>query len=177
MRKLGYLFLLFIATSSIIIINDSFAIERPLDTENVKSIDVTGTFTLIFYGGRYSNDFETVAFLDLEGDDYTFEPYAPEFDYRVKKGVPAKEAFKEAEQFVSQHPDFSRSLLSRILDKKGKTIGYELRPLYYPLRFGVSDILDIDYWIKDGKIKIIIRLIPSVERQLFSGDGSKDSDH
>lgn len=177
MRIYNYFFHLFLAAFTIILINDSFATGRPLKTEDINITEVKGTFTLIFFGGRYSNDFETIAFLDLEGDGYTFEPYAPGFDYRVKKGVPAKEAFKEAEQFVSQHPDFSRSLLSRILDKEGKIIGYELRPLYYPLRFGISDILDIDYWINNGKVKIIIRLIPSVERQLFGGDGSKDSDH
>lgn len=173
MKQFVYALLLMLSIVSVTMINDSPAIERPLRTEEVKAVDPTETFTLIFYGGRYHDDFETVAILDVEGDEYTFEPYAPEFDYRVKRGVPAKDALKEAEQFVSRHPDFSRSLLSRIPDNNGKTIGYELRPLYHPLTLGISDVLDIDYWIKNGKVKVTVKLKPMIEMKLFGGDGSK----
>ena len=159
---------------SVGLIGTSFAISKPLHTEGVKSIDVAGTFTLITYGGRYFNDVETIAFLDLEGDRYTLEPYAPEFDYKIVKGLSSEDALKEAEEFASWHPDFWRSQLSRILDDKGQTIGYELRPLYHPYAFGLSDVLDIYYITKDNKVIIYIKLEFQVERQLFqSGDGTK----
>ncbi|MBI5026737.1 MAG: hypothetical protein HZC12_08465 [Nitrospirae bacterium] len=154
--------------------NDSFAIQKHLKTEAMKDTDITGVFTLILYGGRHSDDIETIVILDKEGDRYDFEPYAPEYDYKIKRGISDREALDEAERFVSWHPSFHRSQLSRIIDEKGNTIGYELRPLYMPLTFGVSDVLDVDYRIKDGKVIITIKLIPSVEKMLRDGDGLKN---
>ncbi|OGW22598.1 MAG: hypothetical protein A2Z82_08850 [Nitrospirae bacterium GWA2_46_11] len=150
---------------------------RFIRTEPSEYKELAGNFTLILYGSRHLNDIETVVILDMEGDKYSFEPYAPEFDYKIKKGVPAKEALKEAEHFVSWHSSFHRTQLSRIIDEKGVAIGYEMRPLYYPLAFGVSDVLDV-YYIKEGdKITVRIKLIPSVERMLFDGDGFKLGDN
>jgi hypothetical protein len=137
--------------------------------------DITGTYTLILYGGNYSDDLETIAILDREGDPYNFEPYAPDFDYRIKKRVPAKKAMKEAEKFVSFHNSFLRSQISRIIDNNGKTIGYEVRPLYQPLTFGISDVLDVYYWVKEGgRVKVLIRLKQSVEKSLLPFGGKTE---
>lgn len=152
---------------SVFITNDSSAIGKSLKTEEVKNANITGNFTLILYGGRHSNDIETIAILDIEGDQYVFEIYAPEFDYKIKKHVPAKEALDEAKKFVSFHNSFRRSQLSRIFDNKGNTIGYEVRPLYLQITFGVDDVLDVDYRLKNDKVVVKIRLLPSVERILF----------
>jgi hypothetical protein len=155
---------------------DSSAFEKPLKTEEAKAVDITGFFTLILYGGRFSDDLEAIAILDYEGDQYIFEPYAPEFDYRIKKGVPAKEALEVATKFVSFHNSFWRSQLSKIIDNKGNTIGYEVRPLYWPTTFGLSDVLEVNYWLKEGnKVKVTIRLTPSVERTRFPGIGDGGS--
>lgn len=153
------------------------AIAQPLRTELVNPSDVTGNYTLILYGGNYLNDVHTIAFLDSEGDQYAFEPYAPEFEYRVLKGLSAKEALDKAQHFVSTIDNcFWRSQLSRVLDQNSKTIGYELRPFYRPLCYGLSDVLDVSYWNKDGRIVIRIRLNPVVEKQLLGGDGSRGRD-
>jgi hypothetical protein len=148
------------------IVNYSFAITGHLRTEEIKENDIKGVFTLILYGARDINDIETVAILDLEGDQYTLEPYAPAFDYKVKKGLSEKEAFDEAHKFISYHNSFYRSQISRILDDKGNTIGYELRPLYMPIVFGRSDVLEVDYWLREGKVRVKIKLLPSIERAL-----------
>ncbi|MEW6161820.1 MAG: hypothetical protein AB1606_00635 [Nitrospirota bacterium] len=148
------------------IVNNSFAITGHLRTEEIKKEDIRGVFTLILYGSRDINDIETVAILDLEGDQYTLEPYAPKFDYRIKGGLSGKEALDEGHKFISYHNSFYRSRLSRIIDDKGNTIGYELRPLYMPFTFGVSDVLEVDYWLRDGKVKVTIRILPSIERGL-----------
>jgi hypothetical protein len=146
--------------------------QKPLKTEEAKPEEVKGIFTLILYGHRYSNDIETIAIFDLEGDKYTFEVYKPEYDYKIKKNVPAKKALAEAEKFVSFHYLFHRSQLSKILDNDGKTIGYELRPLYLPYYYGVSDILDVYYWPKKNNIiRVTIKLLPSIERSRFHGGG------
>jgi hypothetical protein len=164
---LVFAFLLFIFVSS------SFAFNKPLKTEAAIPADVSGTFTLILYGANYLDDIETIAILDYEGDGYYFEPFAPEFNFKVKKGVHDQEALKEAGQFVSFHNSFWKYQLSKILNKEGVTIGYEVKPLYMPFVYGFSDILDVYYWLKDdGKIKVIIRLDSLVENTRISGGDS-----
>ena len=146
-----------------------------LKTEEARAAEVTGVYTLILYGGRHINDLETIAILDKEGDSYEFEPYAPKFDYKVKKGVAAGDALNEARKFVNFHNAFWRSQLTKILDIKGDTIGYEVRPLYYPFVYSRDDILEVYYRLKDSKVIVDIRLIPEVFNALFLGDTSSKS--
>ena len=148
---------------SILIISKNLGRGKLLKTVPAEIADIAGTFTLILYGAEHSNDIETVAILDKEGDRYTFEPFAPEFKYIVKRGLPAKEAFEEASEFISWHNSFHRSQLRGIIDENGKLMGYELRPLYFPLAFGTGDIMDIDYRMRADKIAVIIRLKPFVQ--------------
>ncbi len=136
-----------------------------LRTQTVQPEAVEGTFTLILYGARYSDDIQTLAILDLEGDGYAFRIYAPEFDYKVKHGLPAKEALEEALQFVSFHRSFQQARLSRILDPQGRAIGYEVRPLYRIIDFPYSDVLDVYYGLAGTEVTVRIRLIPEVELQ------------
>jgi len=151
-------------------VNYSCAPGRYLRTEGVTPAEITGTYSLILYGGRHSNDIETVAILDREGDRYTFEVYASEYDYKIKKGIPAREALDEAQKFVRFHRNFWRSQLSRILDPAGNAMGYEVRPLYYPFNYRYTDVLYVDYRIKDDKVIVYIRLKPQVERMFFDDD-------
>ncbi len=148
----------------------SFAFGKPLKTLEASPSEIKGTFTLILYGGNYSDDMETIAILDMEGDQYNFEVFAPDFDYRLTKGVPAEKALRTAEKFVGFHTAFWRTQLSKILDRKGNIVGFELRPLYRPEVFGFSDILEVNYWPKDdGKIKVTIKLVSPVERLKIPG--------
>ncbi len=142
-----------------------------LKTEEANPADVTGVFNVILYGSSYISDVENVAILDVSGDRYTFEPYAPDFDFSIVKGVPAREAIEGAEKFVSWPPTFWRIVFSRILDPENRTIGYEVRPFYDAVVYGTSDVMDIDYWLKpDGTVTVKIKLKPRILRMLF-GDG------
>jgi hypothetical protein len=153
-------------------VSSSLALDKPLKTKAAMPEDVTGAFTLILYGANYLDDLETIAILDYEGDDYHFEPFAPAFKFKVSEGVKAQDAVKEAEKFVSFHSSFWKSQMSKILDKEGVTIGYEIRPLYRPFIYGISDILDVYYFLKgNGKVKTIIRQKHSVEDTSVSSDG------
>lgn len=125
---------------------------------------ISGVFTLILYG----NDLETVAILGKEGERYTFEPFAPEFKYTVKKGVQAKEAIAEAETFISRHSSFHQSRISGIVDERGNTLGYEFRPLYLPISIGTEDVLDVNYKMEANKVIVYINLKPSIEKKLSS---------
>jgi hypothetical protein len=159
------IFVMLLVTILITVISDSPAFGASLKTVAASPSGVKGNFTLLLYGGSYYDDVETAAFLDSEGDGYYLDLYEPDFNYKVIKGVPAKEAIAIAEKFVRFHPSYWRSQLSKIMDDKGKVIGYELRPLYYPITYGASDVLDINYFMKKGgRVKVTIRLIPHVER-------------
>ncbi|HUO75938.1 MAG TPA: hypothetical protein VMU21_00035 [Thermodesulfovibrionales bacterium] len=133
--------------------------------------EIEGTYTLILYGGRYSSDIENVAILDKEGDQFTFMVYAPEFDYKVKKHISAKEALAEAEAFVRFHYAFWKAQLKGIVDPTGIPIGYEIRPLYYPMDFGYPDVLDIDYILKkDNNVTVMISLKRELRRRFLDDE-------
>jgi hypothetical protein len=138
-----------------------------LRTEESSAIEMKKNYRLILYGGRFSDDMETLAILDMEGDKFEFIVYAPAHDYHIKRKVPAKEALKDAEKFVRFHHSFRRSLLSRILDQSGATIGYEVRPLYFPADVGFSDVIDVYYTIAGKTVIAKIRLRPEAEDRLF----------
>jgi hypothetical protein len=151
-----------------------------LKTDEIRASDVKGEFSVILYGARYADDLENVAILDIEGDGYKgykFEVFAPDFDYRIKTGVPAKEAVEMAERFVSFHSSFKRSQVSRIMDSHGNVIGYEFRPLYSPAEFGWFDVLDIDYWLKDGVVTVKIDLIPELKHRKLFDELNDSSNH
>jgi hypothetical protein len=175
MKTNKYIQLILVAILSLVVFGVFPAEGKSLTTVEATAIDVPGTFTLILYGGRHFRDVEALAILDLEGDQYTIEPYAPEFDYRIIRGLSAKDALERAEAFLGSHYAFRRAALSKILDDSGKTIGYEVRPFYSPLSFGLTDVLDVDYALRtDGKVRAYIHLKPQVERQLFGGSGNQD---
>ncbi len=153
----------------------SCALGNRLEMKNASDSDLTGNVDLILYGCTFHDDLETLAILVKENSPFGFEPYAPDFKYRVIKGFPAKDALKEAEKFVNCHNAFHRAQLSRLSDAKGDTLGFEVRPLYLPFVFGVDDALYADYRIIDGKVVVKIRLLPSIERMLSDG-GGRDRD-
>ncbi len=166
MKYLNY----FIIILTILITPEVFGLDSQLKTVEATPQDISGSFTLIKYGGRYADDFETVALLDKEGDGYTLIPFAPDFDFKIKEGLSGEEAFEESRKFVSFHPAFWRLQIRKIISIKGETIGYEIKPLYLPFYFGFSDIIDIYYWLKkEGEIKVMIKLLPAIERMKYHG--------
>ncbi len=142
-----------------------------LNYQGAQETEVTGKYTVLLYGCNFLNDLETIAFLSKEGDKYTFEPYAPDFQFRVKKGVDGPEALAMAKKFVYCNTSFRRAELSRVLSPSGETIGYEIRPFYQSFRYGVDDVLYVDYWLKDDKVIVYVRLLPSIEKMFQDGGG------
>lgn len=161
----------FFAVIAVMVISDGeVASGAILRTEIVKDETISGDYRVILYGSRHANDVETLAILDKSGDRYTFEPYAPEFDYKVMKEVPAREALKHARPFISWHRSFNAVQMRRVLDEEGEIIAYELRPLYQPIDFGHTDVMYVDYRLKDSTVIVYIRLKPEVER-ILEGNG------
>ena len=127
---------------------------------------ITGSFTLILYGNRHGDDLETVAFMDIEGDEHIFEPYAREYNYSVKMHQESEEALKKGIAFVRRHESFKGVRISKIIDKQDRILGYELRPFYRDTRFRVPDVLNVSYVLKEKKVVIYIRLKNYIKKQL-----------
>jgi len=146
-----------------------------LKTELTDKAGVTGNFTVILYGANHYDDVATVAFLVRKDSGYTFDIFAPEFNYRVIKDLPAKDALETAERFVRWHPDFMESWISKILTYNSEIIGYEVRPLYRQITFGRQDVMYINYFVQDNsKIEVHIKLYDDVERRLMSSGNDRD---
>lgn len=154
----------------IIVLLSSCTIRKGLITEEIGADKIIGTFNLILYNNRFSGDVESLAILDIEGDKYTFEIFAPEFDYRVFPNMSAEDAKKKALSFIASYGAFKYPQISQIKDLEGKVIGYEFRPLYSSSEFGLFDVLEIDYWIIGNIVKVKIDLIPEVKRRLLNDD-------
>lgn len=141
-----------------------------LTTAPLNTRDLQGRVNLILYGGNYYHDLETIALIDIAGDGYEFEIYAPDFVYKVIKDMDAKDALSDAEKFLDHQSSLQNIRFSRILSKQGSVVGYEIRPLYYPFRYGFSDVLDVTYSLNMNKIVVIIRLDRSIERRMHNGN-------
>lgn len=135
----------------------------------------SGNFSLIRYGGTHGEDIETVAILDIEGDNYTFEPYAPEYDFTITEHLPRDKAFQEAMRFVRWHHAFLRAEVTKITDRQGIALGYEFRPLYMPSRFGLIDVLHTSYELRGEKIFVYVNLKRNINN-VFERDRGID-DH
>jgi len=143
---------------------------KQLDIRQAIPGDLQGTYTLILYGCRYSTDLENIAILYPEGGPITFEMYALKTAYKVEKGLPANEALKQAEQFLTCSIYHGNTQLSKIVAREGTTVGYELRSLYDPLPYqhSMTHVLDVNYRLRDSKVTVYIKLDPEIEKTIES---------
>ncbi len=151
-----------------------------LQTEPVAPAEVTGTYDLLLYGCRFPSDVKNLAILVREGARYPVEIYDLPTSSVVRKGLTADEALRDARSFLQcggiRRLDGTR--LSRIPDGSGGTIGYEVRQLYFPLEFGVTDVLLVNYSLINGMVRAYVKVDPEVERAIeSSGSDFHDSDH
>ena len=137
-----------------------------MKTEKVDVSEIKGVFSLILFSGPWPDAVGSVAFLDREDDRIQMEPYTPEFNLKIVRGLAADDALKHAEAFISRHSSFRSNRIAKITDDFERAVGYEMRPLYLQTTFGAEDILDISYRQRDNHIDIYVRLDPSVERKL-----------
>lgn len=141
-----------------------------MHTSPARPAEITGTYTLLLYGCHYPADIKNLAILVKAASPYRVEIYDIETSYKVKRGLSAENALREAEAFVkcSGMRNITGTEIRRIIHGKGGTVGYEVRAVYFPLEFGISDVLLVDYKLVDEKVRAYIRLDPDVERALES---------
>jgi hypothetical protein len=149
---------------------------KRLPTQEMTALAPSGGYSLLLFGCRYPDDIMNVAFLDKEGDRFHFDIYAPDYDFTVLSGVPATDALARAESFIRCNLHYERSQLREIMAPEGGVIGYEVRPLYSPLRYGALDVMNINYYLRGDSVVIYIRLDPRVEALINSQDRERNDD-
>jgi hypothetical protein len=166
--------LLLVLFLSVFMLTGACAPRQGLRTEPASLTGLSGRYSLILFGCRYLDDPETVVVFDREGDRYRFEPYSPEFNYRIENNLSPEAALEKARRFIECHTSVNGERFSSITDEKGAVLGYELRPLYFLLTYGVDDILLTDYRLQGDTVVVRIGIIPPVERMLSGGFNDRD---
>jgi hypothetical protein len=129
-----------------------------------------GKYTLIKYGANNYYDFATFALLIPEKGAHKVDIYKPEFEYKMVTGLSANEARQMGLQFVSGHPEFLRTVSRVILAPDGSAACYEIKILYRPALFGMEDLFDTQYLLReDNVIEVRVRLEEVVLRYVISG--------
>jgi hypothetical protein len=161
MRKRYYCFFIFLIVITIACTSINF---NNIKKEPFKDGEViTGNFNFILYGGTHSEDLETVVILDTVDDKYSFVPYASEYQFLIKNNYANDRALQTAIRSIGWHYLFMRAQVSKILDQQSNLIGYEVKPLYMPLRFGSPDILDVHYNLRGDNIYFYVVLKDDLE--------------
>lgn len=142
----------------------------PLRTEPEKAPAVKeGSYTMLLYGCSFIDRLDNAVILAPEGGQYHFELFAPSFEYKVRQGVAAAEALRDADKFLQCSRYYRSSRVRGITDPAGRTIGYEVRPLYSPIDFGRDDVLTITYRLKGDKVAVFVWLDRDIDL-MVNGD-------
>ena len=145
-----------------------------LDAMATHDDEVSGTYSLILYGCGFNGDFQTIAFLDNEADQYTIVPYTHKFNYRVIEDMSGPKALEKATEFLHCNSAFRTTKVRKIVGPDGRTLGYEIRPLYHSYAYGSGDALHTDYRLQDRTVIVHVSLAPWVDRMLMGGGGHRD---
>ncbi len=135
-----------------------------LTTEDAGGVVPAGTFDLYLYGCRYPSDIEDVAILVASDSPYPLDIFAHATRYKIRKGLAGEEAMAEANAFIRcSMRTVWKSAVRRIVDDRGRTFGYDVRPLYMPYEIGGSDVMLMHYYLNAGKVTAYISVFPEIE--------------
>lgn len=144
-----------------------------LRTEAVGQTDIRGTFRLYLYGCRHPKDLETMALIVDEQVPEQFELYVSVTSYRVREHVPAEDALRQAASFFTcSIYDHGQTVMRRIVNASGRTLAYELKPLYEQLEFGKDEVLLSTYSQTGSRVTVYLQLDPQVDRTLRDAPAS-----
>jgi hypothetical protein len=144
----------------------------PLRTDPALHADAKGSYRLYLYGCHYASDIEDMALLVDESAPYRFELFVLDTSYRIQENLPGPDALEKANEFIRCSTErVWLTSFRRIIDPAGKTIAFELKPLYDPVRMGLDEVLQTNYAVKDGTVTVFIRRNPLLRRE----DGGNES--
>lgn len=133
-----------------------------VDQESIK-----GKFDMILYGNGFINDPETFVILDNLADDIKILPYSSTHKYKIFHNVTEDEALKIIKDImINSSVSFLRF---RAIKDSQNIAGFEIKPVYFPWIFGISEAIETLYKRNDKLIHVFIRLNPRVEKQIYNG--------
>jgi len=112
--------------------------------------DANGPYTLILYREEEYFGLKTVAFLVPKGNGYSLQPYAPEYNYTTIHNISGQEGIQLAIALFHKNRDYTNYEIRRISDLGGKTVGFEIRPLYFATVEGRGDVMRVEYGLSNG---------------------------
>ena len=132
---------------------------KHLRTEPYDAESISGLFDVTFYYNQDYDGLKQIVILDVADDGYEIVLYEPEYFMRTVKHAKGDDAEKSMVEFLQDHPNYINYKIMKIVDKEGNTIGFEIRPLYAPEMYGISDVMDTFYTMADdGTVRALISL-------------------
>ncbi len=143
---------------------------KNLRTAPSSAESISGIFDVTFYSNEDFDGLKKVVILDVAADAYEILLYEPEYFMQKVKHAKGDNAVKSAVEFIKGHPNYIKYQINKILDKEGNAIGFEVRPLYNPTTYGISDVMNNYYTLEDeGKVRATISLKAQI-RRIFEQD-------
>ncbi len=141
----------------------SIAAAKGVSTALANPSELQGTYSVITYGCTAADDPATVAILQKEDTPYTFNFVAPVSQYNIISGLRADDALRQAEDFVQCGPSARQTELTKIYGPEGTVIGYEVKPVFTPLRYG-SEGVDTHYKVEGNKVLAYVTTDPLLQQ-------------
>jgi hypothetical protein len=160
----------FILLSLLSLILTSCAGGKNLRTTPSTAESISGIFDVTFYSNQDYDGLKQIVILDLVDDAYEIVLYEPKYYMQTVKHAKGDDAEKSAVEFLKDHPNYINYKINKILDKEGNAIGFEIRPLYAPATYGITDVMQNYYTLEDdGKVRATITLKGQI-RRIFEQD-------
>lgn len=129
----------------------STAAARTAKTDMVSFSDIpSGSYKLVTYEQGTTNDPVMVAILQKEGTPYNLK-FGTRGIVKDLGTLPAEDAIKQAEAFVESSATVRDVEVAEIYGPDGTVLGYEVTPVFMPLRYGSSDVVDTHYDIQTDR--------------------------
>ncbi|HXX81891.1 MAG TPA: hypothetical protein VEI46_10105 [Thermodesulfovibrionales bacterium] len=160
MKRLSCRAVLTALPALLLIISSGCATGQALSAVKVQGIEgANERYTLILYREEEYFGLKTIAFLVPEGNGYSLQPYAPEYNYTTIHNISGQEGLQLAVALFHKNRDYVNYEIRRISDPGGGTVGFEIRPLYDATVEGRSDVMRVEYGLsKGGAVNVYIHL-------------------
>lgn len=129
-------------------------------TDRVKPDDVqAGTYRVVGFERGTVNDPLRIAILQRSDVPYNLK-FKTAGVSREVAGLSETDAIRRAEAFVKSNPAVTETEVSRIYGDDGTLIGYEVSPVFMPMRYGSSDVVDSHYRISEDRTLAFVTVDP-----------------
>ncbi|MDA8098493.1 MAG: hypothetical protein M0042_02555 [Nitrospiraceae bacterium] len=126
---------------------------------------LAGSYRLFLYGCSYRDEVQNLAVLVPEDSALAFSIFALPTEVKERTGLTGTAALAEARTFLQCNPLLRDTAVGRIVDAKGTTVAYEVRPQYDVIEIGSRDPVWPAYWQRNNAVTVYINVDPLVERK------------